>query len=121
MQGIAAERLLGQEIGPSYFGANILATRDRLGPDGTYDDMANQLGINAVRYPGGSLTERYFDITNPDQTSTLHYITGQPQPLLPFSEFMQFAADTGRPALIVLPTRPRWATKPMHWATATPV
>ena len=105
MQGIAAERLLGQEIGKSYFGANILATRDRLGPDGTYDDMANQLGINAVRYPGGSLTERYFDITNPDQTSTLHYITGQPQPLLPFSEFMQFAADTGRPALIVLPTR----------------
>ena len=105
MPRIAAERLLGQEIGPSYFGANILATRDRLGPDGTYDDMADQLGINAVRYPGGSLTERYFDITNPDQTSTLHYITGQPQPLLPFSEFMQFAADTGRPALIVLPTR----------------
>jgi len=66
MQGIAAERLLGQEIGPSYFGANILATRDRLGPDGTYDDMANQLGINAVRYPGGSLTERY--LTSPTQT-----------------------------------------------------
>jgi len=40
MQGIAAERLLGQEIGKSYFGANILATRDRLEPDDTYDDMA---------------------------------------------------------------------------------
>ena len=88
-----------------HFGANILSTRDRLGDEGTYDEAVDRLGVGTIRYPGGSLTERYFDITDPDQEMTQHYLTGADQPLLPMSDFMAFAEATGRAVLIVLPTR----------------
>ncbi len=88
-----------------HFGANILSTRDRLGDAGTYDEAVDRLGVGTIRYPGGSLTERYFDITDPDQEMTQHYLTGADQPLLPMSDFMAFAEETGRAVLIVLPTR----------------
>ena len=87
-----------------HFGANILSTRDRLGEDGTFDEAVDYLGVGTIRYPGGSLTERYFDITDPDQALSQHYQTGADQPLLPFSDFMEFAEETGRSVLIVLPT-----------------
>ena len=89
----------------SHFGGNILATRDQLGAGGTFDEAADFLNLDTIRYPGGSLTERYFDITDPDRTVASGYFNDTPQPLLPFSEFMAFAEQTGRAALIVLPTR----------------
>jgi hypothetical protein len=94
----------------AHFGANILSTRDRLGENGTYDEAVDYLGVGTIRYPGGSLTERYFDITDPDQSLTQHHLTGADQPLLPFSEFMEFAESTGRSVLIVLPTATQLGT-----------
>ena len=57
------EKIISQGI----FGSNILATRDHLGQGDTFDDVANTLGLQSLRYPGGSLTEHYFDLADPDR------------------------------------------------------
>ncbi len=96
--------LFGDQIGPELFGANILATVDKLGPDGTYDEAVDDLGITHVRYPGGSLTERYFDISNPTQTDAPDVTTGESLPFLPYDEFMMWAEANAHDVTIVLPT-----------------
>ena len=53
-------------IGSGLFGGNFLSTADRLGAEGTFDEVDAHIGLTHLRYPGGSLTEQYFDITNPD-------------------------------------------------------
>ncbi|WP_172297205.1 calcium-binding protein [Pseudoruegeria sp. HB172150] len=86
------------------FGGNILIDRDRLGV-GTFDEAIAALGLKSVRYPGGTVTELYFDVTNPDATTAQHPDTGATVDLLPFSEFMAHCAANGLTADIVLPTR----------------
>ncbi len=48
------------------FGGNFLSTTDRIADNGTFDEVDAEIGLTNLRYPGGSLTEHYFDITNPD-------------------------------------------------------
>ena len=105
MELLALKGFHGRTFTEEHFGANILSTRDRLGEEGTFDDAADYLGAGTIRYPGGSLTERYFDITDPDRIATEHYKSGEPMELLPYSDFMDWAEETGRAVLIVLPTR----------------
>ena len=105
MELLALKGFHGRTFTEEHFGANILSTRDRLGNDGTFDDAADYLGAGPIRYPGGSLTERYFDITDPDRIETEHYKSGASMEMLPYSDFMDWAEETGRAVLIVLPTR----------------
>lgn len=105
MTRLAIKNAYEQTYTADHFGANILATRDKLGENGTYDEAVEHLGVSTIRYPGGSLTERYFDLSDPDRLMAEHYITGADQPLLPYSEFMAFAEETDRSVMIVLPTR----------------
>ncbi|MGR3504370.1 MAG: type I secretion protein [Paracoccaceae bacterium] len=105
MELLALKGFHGRTFTEEHFGANILSTRDRLGEEGTFDDAADYLGAGPIRYPGGSLTERYFDITDPDRIETEHYKSGEPMEMLPYSDFMDWAEETGRAVLIVLPTR----------------
>jgi hypothetical protein len=102
---LVVKSLFDRTFSNDHFGANILSTRDRLGDEGTYDEAVDFLGVGTIRYPGGSLTERYFDISDPDQLMVEHFITGAALELLPYSEFMSFAEETGRAVLVVLPTR----------------
>lgn len=96
--------LEGAEITGEYFGANFLFTHDGLGDDGTYDELIEDLGVEHVRYPGGAITERYFDITDPDKTGGLSE-TGALLEFTPLSEFMEYAASEDLSVTIVLPTR----------------
>ena len=77
------------------FGGNILIHRNQIGDDGTYDELAEALGITAIRYPGGSVTEFYFDISDPDRAVATHPNTGEEQTLIPYSNFMSYAAAEG--------------------------
>ncbi|MFP4569618.1 type I secretion protein [Rhodosalinus sp.] len=87
------------------FGGNILATRDGVDEDDTYPVIADALGVEHIRYPGGALTETYFDIANPDNDRVTDVVTGETLDFLPMSEFMGWAEDTGRSVTLVLPTR----------------
>ncbi|MGR3722344.1 calcium-binding protein [Abyssibius alkaniclasticus] len=47
-----------------FFGGNIIFTRDK--SDGTFAQKVEYFGINLLRYPGGEVTESYFNINDPD-------------------------------------------------------
>lgn len=87
------------------FGANILGNRDRVDEEGTYDDKVEELGVEHIRYPGGSLTEFLFDIENPDRVDVYSEDQGTQEKMLPYSEFMQYAEAAGKSVTVVLPTR----------------
>ena len=87
------------------FGGNLLASRGVLTCPGSYDEAINGLGVTGLRYPGGSLTERYFDITNPDATTQTNPITGETTDFIPISEFLSYANINGQAVTIAIPTR----------------
>ena len=105
MDILEPKNIINKEFDIELFGAIILATRDQLGEDGTYDDVAENIGIESIRYPGGSLTEHYFDLANPDNSKVIDINSGQPLDFLPYSEFMSYAEDAGKSVTIVLPTQ----------------
>jgi alpha-L-arabinofuranosidase len=86
------------------FGGNLLASRGILMGPGSYDEAINGLGVTGLRYPGGSLTEEYFDITNPDATTATSNITGETTDFIPISEFLSYANANGQEVTIVVPT-----------------
>ncbi|MCG7492516.1 type I secretion protein [Thalassobius sp. Cn5-15] len=100
-----AHGLGANEYTEELFGANILASRDQIGADGTFDEKVAALGIDHIRYPGGSLTEDYFDLTDPDKASAIDPDTGREVELLPYSEFMAYAEENDIDVTVVLPTR----------------
>lgn len=101
---VRPEALENDLITPDHFGANILATLDRLGPDGTYDDVVESLGVTHVRYPGGSLAEEFFDISDPTKDVVESVISAQAISFLPYDEFMTWAEAENLEVTIVIPT-----------------
>jgi|GEM_PF-1079082 len=94
---------IGMTVSSEMFGGNILFNRDQFG-SGTYDEALNYLGVNGVRYPGGTITEQYFDINNADASIFIDPVNGNVTNLLPLSDFMAEAANTGFRPTIVIPT-----------------
>jgi hypothetical protein len=95
----------GHTATSSIFGGNILAIRGPMTGEGSYEQAINSLGVTGLRYPGGTLTEDYFDIENPDATVAHHATTGEQSPFIPISQFMSFAESNGHAVTIVIPTR----------------
>lgn len=99
--------VFGSELTPGLFGANFLATTDLLGQEGTFDDVAQDLGVTHVRYPGGSLSEEFFDISDPTRRIAQSVRDGEEQPFVPFDEFMMWAEANAFDVTIVIPTLTR--------------
>ena len=93
-------------VSDDMFGGNFLIDRDRMG-DGTYDEAIADLGLTNLRYPGGTVTEWFFDITDPDKTTGWDPERQDWRELLPLSEFLADAAAQGVGVDIVLPTGSR--------------
>ena len=89
----------------SQFGGNFLFHRDQLTTQGGFQELAQDLGVEHLRYPGGSVTEEYFDITAPNKASTLDEKTGETVDLVPMSEFLETAHASGQSVTIVIPTK----------------
>ena len=93
-------RLAGDaRITTHLFGGNVLS------PRGDHSDAIAALGVTGLRYPGGSLTEYMFDITNPNATELVDQRTGELRPVLPLDEFLAYAQAAEQPVTIVIPTR----------------
>lgn len=105
MTDIAAFGFSGSQATSALFGANVLATRGTLEQGGDYDQVIEALGVGSFRYPGGSLTERYFDINNPNATVALDRDTGEMRDFIPLNEAMEYASAEGLSVTIVIPTR----------------
>ena len=87
------------------FGGNFLGHRDSVVPEAGFARLAEDLNITFLRFPGGSVTETYYAIADPDRESLTDPATGAPVTITPFSDFMGFAAAEGLPVTITLPTR----------------
>lgn len=105
MPEIAAYGFMGSEASQGLFGANVLATRSTLEQGGDYDRLIEELGVGSFRYPGGSLTERYFDITDPNASVVADRDTGELREFIPLNEALDYAATEGLSVTIVIPTR----------------
>lgn len=105
MPEIAAYGFMGSEASQGLFGANVLATRSTLEQGGDYDRLIGELGVGSFRYPGGSLTERYFDITNPNASLVTDRDTGETRDFIPLNEALDYAGQEGLSVTVVIPTR----------------
>jgi hypothetical protein len=91
-------------IAQEMFGTNFLYDRDQIGPNGTFDDSMRALNIEDVRFPGGSITEWYFDINDPEATRVWAPDRNAWRDVMPISEFMGWAAREGVGVNLVVPT-----------------
>lgn len=94
-----------ESISPLMFGGNFLFHRDTLGEDGPYEEAAEALGFTSVRYPGGGVTEDFFDLGDPDKDKVFDPKIDGDRDLVPLSEFLEYANTYDKAVQIVLPTR----------------
>ncbi|WP_413687731.1 calcium-binding protein, partial [Rhodobacter sp. Har01] len=89
-------------ITDSHFGGNVLvnnAERAQISSGWGFGRSIADANMKNLRYPGGTVTETLFDMTNPD--APMRGTT----PLLWQTQFLQFASEIGASATIVIPTR----------------
>jgi len=100
---------VGSEINPlmtqAIFGGNFLFTRDGLGDQGTFDELSEALGVENIRFPGGAITERLFDISDPNRSVSFDEQLGSNVEIVPLNDFFSFAEEGGYSVTIVLPTK----------------
>src|SRR6056297_3407763 len=96
----------GTTVTEEMFGLNALFTVNE--PDKTLINARYQeLGATNLRYPGGSVTEWYFDISDIDGGShdrTTGSFQGNTQTLTPFTRFIELAGDVDTSVTLVVPT-----------------
>lgn len=92
------------------FGGNVLAPRAKMTGEGSYASAVDGLGITGLRYPGGSLTEYCFDISDPNATSAVDARTGETVDFIPLSDFMAYAGAGDHSVTVVLPTRDQFGS-----------
>lgn len=102
---LVSRESIGETATSKMFGGNILADRGDLTGDGSYRQAVDAMNVTDLRYPGGSLTEYNFDISDPDATTTIDGRTGASKDFIPLSEMMEFAENGGHAITIVVPTR----------------
>lgn len=111
---------VGSEITSKLFGGNLLFDRDRVGidnsvpgPSQTFDNAVHLLGITGIRYPGGTLAEKSFDLNSPNsnlqnfsQNSLFDPDRGGPliSSTLGLNSALDFAAEGDMSFTFVLPT-----------------
>lgn len=111
----AGARHQSDMIGLDQFGANYLFNRvsfaEHVGPDGGFDEVADRLGVSHVRYPGGTIAETQFSLTDPENAhQAVNLVTGQAiantaqHDLTPMTEFLAWADLAGTKVTIVLPS-----------------
>ena len=103
------EIISGASASGALFGGNILANHGDFS-DAAYDDVIEDLGVTTLRFPGGSLTEYLFDVRNPDATMSFDSRSGEMVEMIPLTDFMTFAQDSGHAATIVVPTQTQLST-----------
>ncbi len=97
---------VGDEIDARLFGGNLVFSQDRV--MGTYPARAEAAGLELIRFPGGSVTEAFFDPANPDAQSA-SYVNDLGQTvtlsLVPLSDFLDYAIVADLGAIIVVPVQ----------------
>ena len=98
--------LRGDGIDERLFGGNLVFSQDRL--DGTFPSRAAETGLEIIRFPGGHVTEAFFDPANPDADS-ITFVNdlgvAVTLDLVPLTDFLDYAREDDLGAIIVVPVQ----------------
>ena len=98
---------IGEAIDESMFGANVLFQINT--PSAGFDATMKTFGVTNIRWPGGAISEGYFDPRNPDVPLDTSRSPINPQPfgdtVLTFTDAMKWAKANDVGMNIVLPTQ----------------
>ena len=108
-------RHVSDSIDSGQFGANYLFNRvsfaEGVGADGGFDEVAARLGVSHLRYPGGTIAETQFSLTNPENThQSVNLVTGAAlgnaaqHDLTPMTAFLAYADQADAKVTLVLPS-----------------
>lgn len=89
----------GNQVTEAHFGANMVFSANSLGSGETMTAAQNLTGATGIRYPGGSVTEKFFDVKNPENDRA-----GSVE-LVPLSKFMTWCNHNQISPIIVVPTK----------------
>ena len=95
---------VGSVIGAEHFGTNYLFHHDRVDADSTFPQVIDRVGVDLIRYPGGTITEEFFDLANPTASVQPSTFGRSDKTVTPIQEFLTFTQEVGAQAVIVLPT-----------------
>lgn len=107
---------IGETVTQQHFGANYLAHLENAtfdGVEGSFFSAAAALGIDDFRYPGGTIAEEFFDITDenhfvPNNGSALECPSllgnGETNSMVNLYDFLQNVQSSDGSATIVIPT-----------------
>ena len=88
-----------------HFGIGFLTHKDSVQDSAKFRTTVGDIGATVIRFPGGTVTEEYFDPANPDKpVSNSLFTQGRSSPMTPLSEFLNYAMETNRSILMVIPT-----------------
>ena len=92
-------------------GTNMLFHTDRTATDSDFRNVIDQIGTNFIRFPGGTISEIYFDITNPDadrQSNFLDVLNEEAnvrtKSVTTLSEYLSYKSELQGDPVIVVPT-----------------
>jgi serralysin len=104
--GFIHQHELRRYINQELFGANLLITSAQ--PDSNlsihygYGAAIQNVGITNLRYPGGTVTEYHFDMTDPESERSK---LSESQRLIPQNLLLDYAAEAQTSVTFVIPTR----------------
>lgn len=94
-----------KNISSELFGGNLLAPTVPLTGEASYQEAIEYLGVTGLRFPGGSLTEFAFDISDPDRSVVYNPDLDVTWNMIGLTEFMTFAGSQDHDVTLVIPTR----------------
>ncbi|MEM9047582.1 MAG: calcium-binding protein [Pseudomonadota bacterium] len=95
---IPPDRFASGAVERAFFGANFLAGRDAL--NGSFAQKAAALGVSHLRWPGGGIAEKHFDLRDPNALPAAR--NGSDTTL---TGYLAFCAEQGMRPVVVLPTK----------------
>lgn len=94
-----------------HFGSNMLFHTDRVSVDSDFTKLISHLGVSVIRYPGGTISEQFFDLANPNTEQTMNYLDildgknkVETRTVLPFNDYLKYIDKIEGTPTIVLPT-----------------
>lgn len=90
-----------ETVDSSFFGGNFLFDRDDVTNGGTFDEKVDGLGVTYLRYPGGTIAEKFFHLDDPDRTVAPEHNRSS---ITPLSDFTAYAGGKAIDYALVAPT-----------------
>lgn len=95
----------GETVAESHFGLNFVFEYERIGdrPWEKFDDIAESLDTQFIRYPGGTAAETVFDIYDPNATRFVKP-DGEVLNLMGLDRFLDYTSAQEMQPIIIVPT-----------------